>query len=146
MLVEPAVESAAFEIVDVECMRGRSRWLVRIYIDGGEGVTIDDCVRISDEVGDILAVHDVPPGSYDLEVSSPGLDRPLARDKDFMAYRGKVIKIRIHESIEGRKNFRGRLVDYIDENGEKTIVVDIDGKHYHIPRRMVDRANLQYEW
>ena len=144
-LIEPAVASAAFEVVEVECMRGRSRWLVRLYIDSGTGVTVDDCARISNEVGDILSVHDVPPGPYDLEVSSPGLDRPLTRDKDFLAYRGRNVKIRAAESIEGRRNFRGRLVDYVDEDGEKTLIVDVDGKHYRIPRQAVDRANLQYE-
>lgn len=144
-MIETAVEEAGFEIIDVECVRGKARWLVRIYIDSDNGVTVDDCARVSHETGDILSVYDIPPGPYDLEVSSPGLDRPLTRDKDFLAYRGHIVKVRVAESIGGRKNFKGRLVDYVDANGGKTLIVDVDGKEYRIPRQVIDRANLQYE-
>ena len=77
------IESEGMEIVDVECLKMKFRWLVRIYIDKEEGVTIADCSEISKQAGDSLDVYDVLPGSYTLEVSSPGLDRSLTRDKDF---------------------------------------------------------------
>ncbi|MCK9274427.1 MAG: ribosome maturation factor RimP [Syntrophales bacterium] len=144
-MIEPVIEGEGFELVDLECQRGKVRWLVRIYIDCERGVTIDDCASVSGEIGEVLSVYDVPPGPYDLEVSSPGLDRPLARDKDFLKYRGETVKIRTKEALEGRKNFRGRLVDYVDAEGEKTIIMEVDGKIYRIPRMFVAKANLQYD-
>jgi ribosome maturation factor RimP len=145
-LIEPVIESEGMEIVDVECLKMKFRWLVRIYIDKEEGVTIADCSEISKQAGDSLDVYDVLPGSYTLEVSSPGLDRPLTRDKDFIKYRGHKVRIRTGEKIEGAKNFHGILNDYLDENGAKTLVVDVSGKIYHIPRDLVVKANLVYEF
>jgi len=144
-MIEPIIEAEDLELVLVECRRGKARWLVRIYIDSGSGVTVDDCARVSHEIGDVLSVYDIPPGPYDLEVSSPGLDRPLSRDKDFLAFRGKTIKIRTRESIDGRKNFTGCLVDYITDGNTGIVVVDVEGKHCRIPRSIIDRANLKYE-
>jgi ribosome maturation factor RimP len=145
-LIEPVIESEGMEIVDVECLKMKSRWLVRIYIDKEGGVTIADCSEISKQAGDSLDVYDALPGSYTLEVSSPGLDRPLTRDKDFIKYRGHKVRIRTGEKIEGAKNFHGILNDYLDENGAKTLVVDVSGKIYHIPRDLVVKAHLVYEF
>ncbi len=144
-LVEPVIDAEGMEIVDVECLRMKTRWLVRLFIDKEGGVTIDDCTHVSHEVGDLLDVHDIPPGPYTLEVSSPGLDRPLARDKDFIRYRGSRIRVRLTEKIEGSRNLRGTLEDFLEENGEKIIVLDIDGKRYRIPRAFVAKAHLEYE-
>ena len=95
-LAEPLLASVGMELVQVECLKMKSRWLVRIYMDREEGgVTLDDCALISNQLGDLLDVHDVPPGPYTLEVSSPGLDRPLSRDKDFLKYRGSRINLRL---------------------------------------------------
>ena len=121
-LIEPVIESENMELVHVECLKGKVRWLVRIYIDKEGGVTVDDCADISEQVGDLLDVHEVPPGSYTLEVSSPGLDRPLARDRDFMKYRGCKVKIRVSEKMAGKRNFTGRLIDYLEEEGKKKMV------------------------
>jgi ribosome maturation factor RimP len=144
-LVEPVIESEGMEIVDVECLRMKTRWLVRLFIDKVGGVTIDDCTNISRQVGDLLDVYDIPPGSYTLEVSSPGLDRPLARDKDFSRFRGSKIKVRLTDKIEGSRNFRGTLEDFLEEDGEKIIVLDVDGKKYRIPKASVAKAHLEYE-
>ena len=144
-LVTPVIDFEQMELVDVECLRMKSRWLVRIYMDKEGGVTLDDCATISNQVGDLLDVHDIPPGPYNLEVSSPGLDRPLARDKDFIKYRGSKVKIRVNEIIEGKKNFRGLLVDFLQEGEKKTLIVDEGRKRYHIPRENVAKANLTYE-
>ncbi len=111
-LILPVIEAENMELVDVECLKMKSRWLVRIYVDKEGGVTIDDCSNISRQVGDILDVHDTPPGSYTLEVSSPGLDRPLVRDVDFLKALGRMITVRLREKMEGSKNFQlaaGRL-------------------------------------
>ena len=145
-LVEPVLEDEKMELVDMECLRMKTRWVVRIYIDKEGGITLDDCSEISHQVGDILEVNDIPPGPYTLEVSSPGLDRPLARDKDFMKYRGHKVHVRIDEKIEGIRNFRGELIDYLDEDGRKVLKVDVAGKTYRIPRELVVKAHLEYEF
>ena len=82
-LIEPTVSSLGFELVGVVCRGGRSRGLIRIYIDHDEGVTVDDCARVSHRVNGLLDVEDPIPGEYDLEVSSPGADRPLFFEGDF---------------------------------------------------------------
>jgi len=145
-LIEPVIESECLEIVDLECLKMKFRWLVRIFIDKEGGVTINDCSEISKQVGDVLDVYDVLPGSYTLEVSSPGLDRPLSRDKDFIKYRGSAVRIKTSEKLDGVKNFHGRLNDYLDENGAKILIVDVSGKIYRIPRDMVVKAHLVYEF
>ena len=145
-LIEPVIESEGLEIIDLECLKMKFRWLVRIFIDKEGGVTIDDCSEISKQVGDILDVYDVLPGSYTLEVSSPGLDRPLSRDKDFIKYRGSIVRIKTAEKIDGVKNFHGKLNGYLDENGAKILIVDVSGKIYRIPRDMVVKAHLVYEF
>ena len=145
-LAEPLLESAGMELILVECLKMKSNWVVRIYMDREGGVTLDDCTRISNELGDLLDVHDVPPGAYTLEVSSPGLDRPLHRDKDFLKYRGEQVNIRVEGKIEGRRHFRGALVDYVDEDGRKVLVVRIADKVFRIPREAVLKANLEYRF
>jgi ribosome maturation factor RimP len=145
-LVEPVIESEDMELIDVECLKMRSRWVVRIYMDKETGITLDNCCEISNQVGDILDIHEVLPGSYTLEVSSPGLDRPLVRDKDFIKYMGCKVHVRLTEKLEGIRNFRGKLVDFCEEKGKKVLVIDITGKTYRIPRDMVVKANIEYEF
>jgi len=144
-LVEPVLESEGLELVLLECLRMKTRWLVRIFIDREGGATLDDCTTVSHQVGDLLNVHDLPPGPYTLEVSTPGLDRPLTRDKDFEQYRGAKVRIRTREPIDGSRNFLGTLVEVAAEDGQKMITVDVDGKTVRIDRENVQRANLEYE-
>jgi ribosome maturation factor RimP len=144
-LILPVIEADKMELVDVECLKMKSRWLVRIYVDKEGGVTLDDCSNVSHQIGDILDVHDVPPGSYTLEVSSPGLDRPLVRDGDFSKVLGRMVKVRLREKMEGSKNFRGRLAGFTEEEGRKILILDVDGRTFRMPREMVVKANLVYE-
>jgi ribosome maturation factor RimP len=144
LLAEPVVSSEGMELVLAECLKMPTRWLVRIYMDREGGVTVDDCALISNQLGDLLDVHDVPPGPYTLEVSSPGLDRPLDRDRDFLKYRGSRIRLRLTEKIEGRRNFSAELLDYEDSADGKVLVVQADGKTFRIPRKAVAKANLEY--
>jgi len=144
-LVERIVESEGMELIEVECHRMKSRWLVRLFIDKDGGVTVDDCARISDQVGDVLDVYDIPTGPYNLEVSSPGLDRPLVRDKDFVKYKGSRIKVRTNGLIDGKRNFRGILVDYLQDETGRFLIIDSDGTLHRIRREIVSKANLEYE-
>lgn len=144
-LADPVLEAESMELVLVECLIMRNRWTLRLYIDKPGGVTIDDCADMSHLIGDILDVNDVLPVAYTLEVSSPGINRPLARDKDFLNYRGCRVTIRTHEKIEGAKNFRGILVDYLQEGNRKTIQVEVGQHIVSIPREAVSSAYLEGE-
>lgn len=144
-LTESVLAAEGMELVDVECLRMKSRWLVRIFMDKEGGITLDDCQAISHQAGDILDVHDVPPGPYTLEVSSPGLDRPLARDKDFLKYKGSPVDIRLREKLAGVGHIKGLLADFVEEEGRKILIVDVSGTSYRIPREQVAKAHLVYE-
>lgn len=144
-LAEPVVEAEGMELILVECLRMKSRWIVRLYLDKEGGVTLDDCAEISNQLGDILDVNDIPPGQYILEVSSPGLDRPLHRAKDFLKYRGSNVCIRIDEKLDGIRNFRGKLVDFVDEDGKSMVIIDALGAIRRIPRDRIVRAYLKNE-
>ena len=144
-LAEPLLLSEGMELVLVECLKMRTHWLVRIYMDREGGVTVENCAQISNQLGDLLDVHDTPPGPYTLEVSSPGLDRPLDRDQDFLKYCGSRVHLRLAEKIEGRRDFRGELVGYEDSDDGKLLVVKVEGKTFRIPRKTVVKANLEYE-
>lgn len=144
-LAEPVVEAEGMELILAECLKMKSRWVVRLYLDKEGGVTLDDCAAISTQLGDILDVHDVPPGRYTLEVSSPGLDRPLDRDQDFLKYRGAKVFIRVDEKLNGIRNYRGTLVDFVCEDGNKTVIVDVAGGKHLIPRDKITKAHLEFE-
>jgi ribosome maturation factor RimP len=143
-LAEPLIAADGMEIVLVECLKMKTTWLVRIYIDKANGVTVDDCARVSDKLGDLLDVHELPPGQYTLEISSPGLDRPLDRDKDFIKYCGSRVHVRLREKLEGRRDFRGELVSWEDGEAGKVVVLSVEGKAFRIPREKIAKANLEY--
>lgn len=142
ILAEPTAAAEGVELIHVECIRMKTRWVVRIYLDKSGGVTLDDCTRVSHVLGDLLEVHDVPPGPYTLEVSSPGPGRPLSRDRDFLRFRGYPVVLRLDSSSEGRRNLRGTMVEYEIEGPEKTLLVEVDGTVQRIPRKAVVKANL----
>ena len=144
-LIHPVVESHGMELIFLECLRMPSRWIVRIFLDKEGGITLDDCSLISPIIGDIMDVHEIPPGPYTMEVSSPGLDRPLFRDQDFLKFKGMVIKVKTSRKIEGVKNFKGELLDYVQEEDGPYLVVQSGAKIYRIQRDAFDKANLDYK-
>jgi len=125
--------------------RGQGRGLLRIVVDTSalDGrVPIERCVAISREVETLLDAGDVMPGAYQLEVSSPGLDRVLSREKDFVAACGREVKLRTRRPVEGRKRYRGRLLAF--EQGQ--LRMDVDGDEALIPFDEVEKANTVYEF
>jgi ribosome maturation factor RimP len=142
-LAEPIVESLDMELIYVECLRMNSRWVVRLYLDREGGVTIDDCSEVSNQLGDLLDVHDIPPGPYTLEVSSPGTNRPIERDKDFIKFKGRKVNVKVREKVDGIKNFRGTLVSFLNDNEGKMLVIEVSGKSYRIPMDLVAKARLE---
>ena len=141
-LAEPVAAAEGMELIHVECLKMQSLWIVRLFLDKENGVTIDDCSAISNQVGDILDVHDLINGQYTLEVSSPGFDRPISREQDFVKYRVSKVKIKTSSKIEGIRNFHGSLVDFIEENGQKVVLIEVSGINYRIPQAEIVKANL----
>ena len=141
-LAQPVAASEGMELIHVECLKMHARWVVRLFLDKDGGVTIDDCTSISNQLGDLLDIQDMIKGTYTLEVSSPGFDRPISRDQDFIKYQGLKVTIKTGMKIEGIKNFRGILSNYIEEAGQKFILIDVSGKTYRIPKSEIVKTNL----
>jgi ribosome maturation factor RimP len=142
-LIEPVVDGAGLELVDVTLRRGRPPWLLRITVDTPEGdgrVLVDQCAVLSREIGTQLDVADAIDASYRLEVTSPGLDRVLARDVDFARAQGCEVAIETQRPVEGRRRFRGRLVAF---DGE-IVSVEVDGRAFRIPFAEVKGGNAIY--
>ena len=156
-MIEPVVDEHDCELVDVEVARNRGTGLLRITVDNPNGdgrVAIKRCVAISREVETLLDAADSMPGAYQLEVSSPGLDRVLGREKDFVAVIDQEVKLQTRRPIEGRKRYRGRLISV--ESGVLKMKVDglrrmsgtseSDGDEVLISIDDVEKANLIYEF
>lgn len=148
--VEPVVGDHGCELVDVEVTGGSSKSsVVRLTVDTLEGdgrVPVELCARISREVGAQLDARDAIAGAYNLEVSSPGLDRVLSREKDFAAARGKEVKLKTRRPVGGRRRFTGSLIDFEQGEGEAVAVVCVDGREYRIPFAEVEKANSIYQF
>ncbi len=115
-LIMPVIEANNFELVDVEFVKEGSSWYLRLYVDKEGGITIDDCEIVSRAMSDILDKEDYIEESYILEVSSPGLGRPLKKDKDFVRSMGSEVEIRLYKAVEKQKEFTGILVDFDKNN------------------------------
>lgn len=141
-LAEPILADLGLELVDVEFRREAHGWVLRLFIDKPGGVSLADCQRVSEELGDHLDVEDLIGYPYHLEVSSPGWDRPLTRDRDFVRFLGREARVSTREDLLGRHNFRGRLAGLQDG----AVLLDLpDGQRVAIPREMILRARLQPE-
>ncbi len=111
-LLQPIIESQAFELVDVEYVKEGGNWFLRVYIDKPGGITIEDCVLVSREASILLDQEDFIEETYTFEVSSPGLMRPLKKDKDFTRSIGKLIEVRTYRMINHQKEFVGKLISF----------------------------------
>ncbi len=119
----PIVDEFGFELVDVEYVKEGSTWYLRAYIDKPGGITVDDCEVVSRRLSDILDEKDYIDDAYIMEVSSPGLGRPLKKEKDFKRSLGEEVEIRTYRMVEKRKEFIGILSTY----DEKTVTIEEDG-------------------
>jgi ribosome maturation factor RimP len=141
-LLEPGIRALGFELVDIEYAPAHGHNVLRVYIDHPDGITVDHCATVSRQVSAALDVEDPIPEAYMLEVSSPGLDRPLVRREDFERYAGETVKVRMHEAVLGRKNFKGTLVGV---EGDQ-VLVDVDKERYSLPIARIERARLVPRW
>ncbi len=137
-LLEPTVVRLGYELADLEVRLGGKGGVVKVFIDKPEGIGLDDCEKVSMAVSAILDVEDPVPGNYDLEVSSPGLDRKLTKVEHFQRFTGETLKVSLRFPKEGRRRFRGTLVSVDDEN----IVVEVDGEPHSLALSMIDTARL----
>lgn len=130
------------ELVDVEYFPAGNRSRVVVYIDKPGGVFIEDCEEVNKALGEILDREDPIPSSYLLEVSSPGVERPLKKPEDYKRFKGNYVKIKTFNKINDRKNFAGILKDF----EKNLVVIEIDtGEHYTIPLQEIAKANLWYK-
>lgn len=136
-LIEPVVEGMGFELVGVE-FDGHQR-VLRLYIDHPDGIGLEACSKVSYQVSGVLDVEDPIPGRYQLEVSSPGMDRPLFKRAHFERFEGAVIRIQVVRPIEGRRRYKGTLSAI---EGEEIVLTDEEGKVFRIPFSQIDRARL----
>lgn len=138
-LIDKTVTQLGYELVDLE-VSNRDK-LLRLFIDKPEGITIDDCVLVSNQLGNVLAVeNDI---DYDrLEVSSPGLDRILKKESDFLRFVDSKASIKVRMPIEGRKNFVGVLKGFADGN----VSIEVEGVLFNISLSNVDKARLVPEY
>ena len=140
-LVTPTVEALGLELWGVEHVSQGKFSLLRIYIErADEGITVDDCEQVSHQVSALLDVEDPISGEYTLEVSSPGLDRPLFTVEQFQQYVGNVVNVRTRGPVEGRRKFKGT----IKEVAGSAVVLEVDGVDFEIPHGEVEKASIVY--
>jgi ribosome maturation factor RimP len=137
-LLEPGVSAMGFELVDVEMAGSHHSPTLRVYIDSPRGVNVDDCAKVSRQLSALLDVEDPLPGQYTLEVSSPGLDRPLVKPEDFRRFVGETVKVKMQQPVLGRRNFSGRLVEVAADH----VVVEVDKEIFNLAFDDMERARL----
>lgn len=138
-LIEPVVEGLGYEVVDIEFRPHPKDGLLRIYIDQEQGIQLEDCTAVSRQISAMLDVEDPIPGQFNLEVSSPGLDRPLRKTEDFERFTGQAVKIKLSmPTIEGQRNFTGKLLGLKDNE----VLVEADGETHYLPLGGIEKARL----
>jgi len=141
-LAEPIIKELHLNLVDIEYLPQKGRGILRITIDKDSGVTLDDCTEVNREVGYILEIKDLFSRPYQLEVSSPGLERPLKTLGDFEKFLGRKVSLKTYELLNGKRNFKGTLKQVQDG----IVLLEVDGRMWEIPFRLVRHAKLVYEF
>lgn len=141
-IIEPAVSALGFELVGVEHVAQGRHSLLRVYIDHPDGIDVEDCADVSHQVSAVLDVEDPIKGEYTLEVSSPGLERPLFSPQQFVGHVGQLADVRLRVAQDGRRRFRGRMLAV--EDGQ--LRIEVDGVEYTLLLDNIDKANLVHEW
>lgn len=137
-VVEPVVTGLGYELVGAEFGQAENGQTLRVYIDKNDGILMEDCAAVSRQLNAVLDVEDTIKSAYLLEVSSPGVDRPLFTEAQFAAQVGEQVRVRMADGVNGRRNFKGRLVAVENANA----VVEVDGIDYDLPVADVEQAHL----
>lgn len=143
-IAEPLVAKHELELIDVEYVKEGTEWYLRLFLDkeSEEGVDLDDCELISRSLNDILEKQDPIEQAYRLEVSSPGIERPLKRTKDFERFKGEKVQVKTFAEVDGKKQWIGIL----GEITEDMVTLDVEGTTITIPRKKISKANLVWEF
>jgi ribosome maturation factor RimP len=139
-LIETLAEQESAELVDLTYAKEGPKWVLRVYLDKPNGITLDDCAYFSDRIGSLIDAEGVIDRAYVLEVSSPGLDRKVKKPSDFQRFAGKNVNIRLKVPENGQRNFHVKLIGFENEK----IVVDDGGKRREFPIAIVDETRLDY--
>jgi ribosome maturation factor RimP len=137
-LFEPVVVGMGYELVEIEYHPNPKHGVLRLYIDRESGIQLDDCTEVSRQVSALIDVEDPISGHFNLEVSSPGLDRPLRKMEDFLRFKGEVAKINMSMPIDGQKNFKGRLSGVEDD----LLILECEDKVVRLPITAIHKARL----
>ena len=141
-MLRPAVEETGKTLLGCEFISAGNHSVLRLFIDHENGIEVDDCAEVSRQVGAILDVEDPISSEYSLEVSSPGLDRPLFDLSQFQGLIGETINVKLSIPLNGRRKFKGKLESIEND----TLVVLLDGEEYELIYSNVDKANLVYNF
>ena len=143
-LAVPLVEGERMEIVDIEFRYEGSRGgrVLRLYLDKEGGPNVDDLSRVSRQLSELLDGEDTIDGNYTLEVSSPGINRPLKKPAHFARFVGKRIRVRTRDLIDGRRSFLGILGQVVEDS----VILTQEGKRYQIPFSMIEKSNYDHDW
>lgn len=137
-LLAPVLEREGYELIDVDFESKGGRSTLRLFIDKEDGVTLDDCEQASHAVSGVLDVEDPIPGEYNLEMSSPGLDRPLRRPAHYERYAGALARVVMQKGFQGKRRIKGRLSGLEDE----VVLLDVDGETHRLPLEKIESARL----
>ncbi len=140
-MLKPAAEALGYEFLGIEYVGQGIHSVLRLYIDHENGIGVEDCSKVSHQVSGILEVEDPITSQFTLEVSSPGLDRPLFNLSHFEKVVGETVNLKCHIGVDGRRKFKGKLI----EVSKQLLVIEVDGQLYELDFRDVDKANLVAE-
>ncbi len=141
-IIAPAVEAVGFEFVGIEYKPAGKHSLLRVYIDSKNGINVEDCAEVSQQVSAVMDVEDPINTEYRLEVSSPGADRPLFTIEHFIQFQGEEVNLKLLSPINGRRKFKGEM-SVID--GEK-VNIKVDGENFNFEIHQIEQANLVANW
>lgn len=137
-LFEPVVNGMGYELVEIEYLPNPKFGVLRLYIDKEAGIQVDDCSAVSHQISALIDVEDPLPGKYNLEISSPGMDRPLRKIEDFERFTGEIAQVKTATPLDGQRNFKGRLAG--TEDG--ALLLECDDKPVRLPMSSIDKARL----
>ncbi len=140
--VEAVVSGLGYQFVGAQYGRSGRGGLLRVYIDAEDGIDVEDCARASQQLSTVLDVEDPIREAYVLEVSSPGLDRPLFRQRDFLAHSGSLVRVRVHTPVDGRRNFKGRM----SVSPDSRVLIEGEGQRWELDYADIDEARLVPEF
>jgi len=143
-LAGPLAEGEGMEIVDIDFRHEGSRGgrVLRLYLDKEGGPNMDDLSRVSRQLSELLDAQDTIDGAYTLEVSSPGINRPLKQPAHFARFVGKRIRVRTWDLVDGRRSFLGILGQVVEDS----VILTQEGKRYQIPFSMIEKSNYEHDW